>query len=449
MQRRLQLYLAAGMALLLGALVANYVQSSTGLHALKLIEQVNQRANHLDYLYKLLLDSETATRGYLLTRDPSFLLPREKALPEILETVIAIEQEGSGNPELRMATAQLIEKASGLLESLDITAEQSQVNPTLQKHWLDHGRAVMSAYRLQHSDVKAMLMADNQRLVEDSARSFRNAKISAVALAIASLMLLLLAISSNQKQQALRDQITGLLLNKNTHLEQEVLSQTQELTSLATYLTTVREKEKQHLARELHDELGALLTAAQLDADWIERKLPADTLALIMQRLARLRQSLTSGIMLKRRIIDDLRPALLHDLGLLEALNSLGEELRQGLEVDLEMELPQEEPSLDDAVSLSLFRIVQEAFTNIQKYAHAKHVGLALRLNESSIELSIKDDGVGFDLNSPKLARHGLAGIKHRVFTHRGSLDLKSSLGAGVAIWVTIPIRSIENRNQP
>ena len=440
LRTRTQLYLAAGTALLISTLVASYMQSSVGLDALQQIERVKQQADQVDRLHKLLLDAETAARGYLLTHEPNHLTPYEESVPRINNVIKLIEQETAGNSRQLATTALLGKYARGVVQSLDLTIRQGMNNQKLEKGWLEHGKVVMDAYRVQNSTLKKMLMTDNLRLVEQSANSFRNAKISTVLLAMASLLLLLLAIAQSHKQQELRDQITELLQAENQRLEREVLYRTAELTSLATYLTKVRETEKQHLARELHDELGALLTAAKLDANWIERKLPADTQDLLKQRLTRLQHSLTSGITLKRRITNDLRPMLLDDLGLIEALRALAGEFRMACEIDLTINLPQDEPKLPDAVSLSLFRIVQETFTNIQKYSQAHHVRVDLSLNQTAIELVIEDDGVGFDLDSPQLARHGLAGIKHRVFTHQGKLDIDSSPGAGVTIRVSIPV---------
>lgn len=440
LRTRTQLYLAAGTALLISTLVASYMQSSVGLDALQQIERVNQQVDQVDRLHKLLLDAETAARGYLLTHESNHLTPYEESVPRINNAIKSIEQETAGNSRQLATTTLLAKYARGVVQSLDLTIRQGMNNQKLEKDWLEHGKVVMDAYRVQHSTLKKMLMTDNLRLVEQSANSFRNAKISTVLLVMASLLLLLLAIAQSHKQQELRDQITELLQAENQRLEREVLYRTAELTNLATYLTKVRETEKQHLARELHDELGALLTAAKLDANWIERKLPADTQDLLKQRLTRLQHSLTSGITLKRRITNDLRPMLLDDLGLIEALRALAGEFRVACEIDLTINLPQDEPKLPDAVSLSLFRIVQETFTNIQKYSQAHHVRVALSLAETAIELMIEDDGVGFDQSSPQLARHGLAGIKHRVFTHQGKLDIDSSPGAGVTIRVSIPV---------
>lgn len=440
LRRRTQLYLAAGMALLISTLVASYMQSSIGVDALEQIERINQRGDRLDRLHTLLLDAETATRGYLLTRDPAYLAPYREAVPKITVAIRAIELEPGGDPDQRAAAARLVQSARGAAASLDRTVEYGKHNDAPEKSWLDHDKLAMDAYRGEHAELKTMLVRNNARLVKQSADSFRNARISAVLLALASLLLLVLAIAQSHRQQELSDRITELMQADNQRLEREVLQRTAELTNLATYLTHVRETEKLNLARELHDELGALLTAAKLDADWIERKLPAETPTLIIERLARMRQSLIQGITLKRRITDDLRPALLFDLGLIEALRTLADEVRQGGEIDLQLELPQDEPELGGAVSLSLFRIVQEGFTNIRKYAQARHVRVALRVREKAVELSIGDDGVGFDPGSPKLARHGLAGIKHRVYTHGGTLEIRAAPGAGVTIRVVIPV---------
>ncbi|OYW38216.1 MAG: hypothetical protein B7Z35_07935 [Hydrogenophilales bacterium 12-61-10] len=198
-------------------------------------------------------------------------------------------------------------------------------------------------------------------------------------------------------------------------------------------------EERAAIARELHDELGALLTAAKLDSDWIERKLPEETRALVAHRLARLRQSLASGIALKRRITNDLRPALLFDLGLIEALRVLAGEFNQGDELVLNLDLPENETQFAEDVALSVFRIVQEALTNIRKYAHAKQVDITLQIQAGVIDLTIKDDGVGFDTAQLKLGRHGLAGIKHRVFAHGGKLTIQSS-ASGTTLHAEVPL---------
>ena len=430
------LYLSAGMALLIGILVASYLQASAGLEAMRQYGISSQHAAHLDLLSQLLLDAESATRGYALAHDPAYFAAYRVTAAKIRDTLVVVGQDHVNHSA---AVVDLIKYAQGLAAHMEVTNRHIERGMPLEKNWFDQSTMAMDAYRLQHNAVKAELLTQNMYNVRQSISSFENARITSVLLAIASLLLLVLAIAQKQKQQELQERIQHLLEAKNEQLEREVHLRTEELTNLATYLTDVRESEKLHMAREMHDELGALLTAAKLDADWIERSLPAESRALMAPRMERLRQSLTAVITLKRRITNDLRPALLSELGLFEALRALVEEFRQSEKLEVKLNLPETEPELSDAVSLSLFRIVQEAFTNIRKYAQARHVGVSLRQTPTAIELTIEDDGIGFDPDSRRLARHGLAGIKHRVFTHGGQLDIVSAPGAGVTIRVVLP----------
>lgn len=430
------LFLSAGMALLISILVASYMQASAGLDALNQLGVSSEHAHQLDDLNVLLLDTQSTARGYALTRDAGDLAAYRELAARINDTLRSIELLHKDTPQ----TAELIIKAQAVSRRIDLAVQQIENGVVLEKPWFDMSNRIMDDYKRQHNLIKTQLLTQSLGDVRRSVKGFENARVSTVLLAIASLLLLVLSIAQRQKQQELLEKIKQLLTAKNERLEREVQARTEELTSLATYLTDVRETEKLHLAREMHDELGALLTAAKLDADWIERTLPPDTQALVAQRLTRLRQNLVGGITLKRRFTNDLRPALLYDLGLTEALRALIEEFRNIDEVEVEVDLPETEPDLTEAVSLSLFRIVQEAFTNIRKYAQAHRVRVSLRPTANTIELTIEDDGIGFDQDSPRLARHGLAGIKHRVFTHGGELDIQTAPGAGVKLHVTLPV---------
>lgn len=439
-----QLYLAIGVATLIGALVASYMQASTGLDALKQFESVNRKVDNLDRLRRLLLDAETSTRGYMLTHDPRFLAPYGKAIPQIRSTVRTMEEDYVPGSDQYASATELVQIVHRVIDTLETISSQVQQGLTVEPKLLELDNVLMETYRFRHDVMKLKVQASNAQNVERSMRGFQNARISTVLLAIVSLLLLLLTIVQGQRKHELQEKINELLYTKNEYLENEVAQRTEELTNLATYLTNVREADKMNLARELHDELGALLTAAKLDADWIERTLPKDVRETVSSRLARLRQTLTSGITLKRRITNNLRPALLHDLGLIAALKSLTDEFRRGNEIELTVDLPESEPDLSEKVSLSVFRIVQEAFTNIQNHSQAHHVQLSLKTSKSAIELTIEDDGLGFDPNSPKLARHGLSGIKHRVFTHGGKLDIQTAPGEGVRIRVILPPQSAD-----
>lgn len=436
--RSTHLFLAAGMALLIGILVASYMQASSGLDAMRQFAISSRHASHLDQIHLLFLELQATSRGYALTRNPAYLASYRETSAEIYDSLQVIEQDY--RDELHPEVRDLIKKAHVMAAITDITVAQLQRGHTPDKSYFEQGTLAMNEFRRQHDIMKRGMLSRNMVNIADSIGSFKNARFTTVLLAIASLLLLAAAISQKQKKQELRNKLQEMLEAENERLEREVRHRTKELTNLATYLTDVRETEKLDLAREMHDELGALLTAAKLDADGIERTLPPEARSLITQRMARLRQSLIGGITLKRRITNNLRPALLYDLGLIEALNALIEEFRQGEEViEIETELPETEPELSEDLALSLFRIVQEGLTNIRKYARARHVRVSLRIAPACIELSIEDDGVGFDLDSPQIARHGLAGIKHRVFTHGGKLDIRTAPGKGVRLHAVLP----------
>ncbi|MHB1091829.1 sensor histidine kinase [Thiobacillus sp.] len=433
------LYFAAGMALLIGILVSSYMQASAGLDTLKAFGLMNQRADHLDRLSQLLVEAQSSVRGYALTHDEAYLGDYEALLQKVRDALATVKADAK-NTQQQDAVGLLAARVGDLAARIDLIARHVKNGTAPDNDWFAQDTHAMDAFRQQLTTMKVWVLTKNLDNVEQSVSSFQNARLSAVVLAGASLLLLILVISQQRKKQDLQERIHHLLALENERLENDVRVRTQELTHLATYLTHVREAEKLALARELHDELGALLTAAKLDADWIERKLPPDARAAVAQRLVRLRQSLVGGITLKRRITNNLRPVLLYDLGLLEALKALVDEFRQGEEkIDVLVTLPESEPELSEDVSLSLFRIVQEAFTNIRKYAQADHVRVSLRVQQDAIELEIEDDGIGFDPDSPRLARHGLAGIKHRVFTHGGRFDIQSAPGKGVTLRVRLP----------
>lgn len=429
--------LALGIALLIGVLVASYMQASVGIDTMKLHESTAQRTEDIQQFETRLQEVQTIMRAYVTTRDAGYLKTLSESLGQIRDARTQIAADLAGTTEI--TAPELLPKADIAIADLTRIIEQIRAGNAITQERLDLNAALIRAHRIESNQVQSALLRLNVQRVQQSVDQFKLARIATVFLALAALTLLMIAIAQKQKKQALTEKIDALLRAENIKLEAQVQARTEELTQLATYLTTLQEREKHHLARELHDELGALLTAAKLDADWIERKLPPEIRASFTDRLNRLRQNLVSGITLKRRITNGLRPALLHDLGLVQALNALVEEFRQGGDIEVVLDLPEQAVDIAEDKALSLFRIVQEALTNIRKYSQARQARVRLYHDPHLTELCIEDDGIGFDPGSPKLARHGLAGMRHRVFTHGGQFDLAASPGAGVRILVTLP----------
>ncbi len=434
------IYLAAGCALIVSLLVSSYMQAALGLNALSSLDLLNRRTDQLDQLTKLIIDAETGVRGFQLTDDPSYLEPYLNSVPKIGETIQLLRQDYAQGTEEDKDVEIIVTLVNKKLEILGNAINSKDSKNLIDQKQLEFGKRVMDEFRKQTREMKDSLAWEGKSSINQSISGFQKARFATILLAIGALVLLIVLFAVFQRQQHLRDRITQILKDENDMLDRQVQERTEELAKLATYLTNVREAEKLRLARELHDELGALLTAAKMDAGWIERKLPEDLKAFMGERLARLQDNLSNGIALKRRITNDLSPALLYDLGLVSSLRVLAEEFERTDEVKVHLSLPDNDVDLPDATALALFRIVQEALTNIRKYARASKVEMDLSLTEGRVQLTVADDGVGFDTSSPTISRHGLAGMKHRVQMLSGSIQLDSTPGTGTRINVQMPV---------
>jgi len=254
--------------------------------------------------------------------------------------------------------------------------------------------------------------------------------------AVAALVAFALYLRQTTRLKLAGEQQQAALQQERDLLESQVRERTATLAQLATHLQQVREDERGHLARELHDELGALLTAAKLDVARLKSKLGTPP-PEVVQRLQHLTESLNSGIALKRRIIEDLRPSSLANLGLTAALEILAREFseRSGIEVASSLE----NVELDEQAQLTVYRTVQESLTNIGKYADATQVDIRVHDYTNHVEVEIHDNGQGFDMRAAKPSTHGLAGMRHRVEAAGGRLVVQSQPGGGTRIMASMP----------
>lgn len=427
--------LALGCAIALTLLVTSYFQSSLGLKALAALRDQSARLDSLDRLQMLLVDAETGMRGFLLTGDRVYLAPYQDAIGQF-DTAVGGVREAF--PEMaNEEVAKLVSATHEKLASMATAVARAGAGNAVSEEML--GKAQMDTVRTQIAALRHRVVNNGHDIIDRSTGRFRLSQYVGIALAAVTLQLLLALFAILQRQFALRERISRLLASENDRLDEQVRQRTQELRDLARYITNAREAEQARLARELHDEMGALLTAAKMDASWIARKLPDEARAPFQSRFDRLQKLLTEGITLKRRIIDNLRPPLLAELGLIEALRALGEDLAQQQGIRVEIELP-DTLEIDGERGLALFRIAQEAVTNIRKYAKANHVHLSLKVDAMGARLTVDDNGVGFEPAQASATRHGLKGMKHRVQTYAGEFTLRSSPGRGTTVSVRIPI---------
>lgn len=228
-------------------------------------------------------------------------------------------------------------------------------------------------------------------------------------------------------------------------LADRVRERTAELTEMATHLVHAREDERNHLARELHDEMGGLYTAMKLEFARLRRvpNMPEKAPALLASIEARLNE----GIALKRRLIENLRPSALEQLGLVSALENLCRDMESMLGRPVHTELAP--VSVDKNAELTLYRIAQESLTNIGKYAQCTEVLLRLQQIDQEVQLTVQDDGRGFDPSGVGHGRHGLMGMRVRLESQGGRLSVISAPGQGTTIMAILPGREPASETMP
>ena len=214
----------------------------------------------------------------------------------------------------------------------------------------------------------------------------------------------------------------------------------QQLRNLVAMNASRLENEKRHMAREVHDELGQVLTALRMDLSLAMLR-HAGQLPELNTELQDMRGQVDRAIQGVRDVATSLRPAVL-DMGLVPSLAWLCREFARRGRVTCEFKAPDEALTLEPDREVVIFRIVQESLTNITRYAHASHVTVKLTRRDDELSLEVRDNGVGFDLEDvTRRGSLGLLGIRERAIALGGKVDVGSTLGQGTVIRVTIPLK--------
>lgn len=251
----------------------------------------------------------------------------------------------------------------------------------------------------------------------------------------------MLDVTEIKQNEAMLQARSEALLTLNDKLAELVEVRTGELQLLSQSLIELAEKEKAELARELHDQLGALLTVAHMEVAGALRRL-TDKESDLYQQLTRARETIQETTMLKRRVVEGLRPALLESLGLAEALRALVDQYTAAALVECHAEIPEEIRGLSHDLSIALYRIAQESLTNIARYAEASEVSLRVEQSGGSISLEIADNGRGLpeDFRARSTA-HGIAGMQQRAAHFKGVFSIMNRTdGPGTRVTVVIPL---------
>jgi signal transduction histidine kinase len=429
-------------------LVLNSVSLIRNLDGLKIANAEQAQADRvtakLQYLNLLVTDAESGLRGYFLSGSDTYLGPLRTAQHELNGQFAALKELLADNPSQLKNLAQLqtlvTRRINLMRQGLDVY-RHGGLPDIVAIARSQEDRTQMDEIRLQ---VVIMASEQNDMVGVRTAAFYQQYRLTALrglGINLAALAVLLLFHGLIRRAFRLRLHAERALQQTNEHLEALVATRTDELAILSRHLIRVSEDEKARLARELHDEMGANLTAIGMHlatvGDQLRLSHPAQADAL-----ARARATLIETVQMKRRIIEDLRPSLLDNLGLVAALESYCEDFGRVTGIDCEALVDGRVDDAGPTQAIALFRITQESLNNVAKYARARHVIVHLAREGEAFALEISDDGIGIASDAMRRPRaHGLLGMRERALLLGGTLRVGRGVnGIGTSVHACIPV---------
>ncbi|PUA18856.1 CHASE3 domain-containing protein [Glaciimonas sp. PCH181] len=399
--------------------------------------------DHLKNINLLIMDAESSLRGYYISDDPLFLTPWKHAKDKLEAEFTTLETLTAGNPVQQTYLLQLRVLFDRKLKNFDETLalyHDGGLPEVVKIVRLGEGKEIMDEVRLvdtimEKDELELLTARHNRFYIEFNRTLWIGNLISSIGLIILIIFYRLI-LNNFSKQRAVEHELK--LTNEN--LESTVLARTRQLSILSRHLLKVSEEEKAKLARELHDEMGSALTVIGMTLSNVSAQLK-DTAPVISNQLIRAKQALKDTVNLKRRIIEDLRPSMLDNLGLTASIESHCEHIAHVAGLTCETEIAEDFENIDPDWAIALFRIVQESLNNVIKYAHASHVKITLQRKAAGLWLQILDNGIGIPgdvLEKPK--SHGLLGMRERMLLLGGSFTIQRGTGGkGTAVEAFIP----------
>jgi signal transduction histidine kinase len=396
----------------------------------------------LTYMLQRVTDAESGKRGYLLVGGQDYLAPYLLARQDVQRTLAEIHlmDAVTADPSIRDSQHRLESLFGDKMAEMDEVLKRynnGQQASAIEMVRTGIGREIMEHIRAEFDTD----MAHRNRLIiegiEDVNDLFLLERIGIGSTTILSLIILVMFIRQGRTLLIERDAQKQRLQLEHDRLESEVERRTTQLKDLTKHLQTAREDERARLARDLHDELGALLTTAKLDVAVMRLKIQ-QSLPDLLPKLTHLAETLNNGISLKRRIIEDLCPSSLKALGLAASLESLLADHAKSNGLQVAHDLKDTMLTPDD--QLTVYRLVQEAITNALKYAKASKLIVRLYARDGMGCIEFEDNGQGFDVLNIRSGSHGIAGMRFRVEAAGGTMHIESVPGEGTRVTACLPL---------
>jgi signal transduction histidine kinase len=448
---KLRLPLRVAFPLALGIILSVGILGFSEIGSRELQQVVESHSASLEMqttLYEILgivTDSETAQRGYLLTGKAEYLEPYRQARPKIEDrfrklVALMIREGTPAQRDQVTRISNLVGKRMGEIDATLALYDRSGRDVAFELMNTGLGKQAMDQLR---NEVEAM-GADQRASMSVSDTRWKHdidfARFAVQWLTACTVILLLVVWLLARREVRQQDERRKQLATESERLERDVRERTSELAELSTYLQGVREEEKSRLARDIHDELGGILVSAKMDVSNVAQSIAGHD-PVSAKRLERALATLDDGVSMKRRIIEELRPTLLDNLGLVAAIDWQVHEVCDNAGLKCELNLAEDASDVPPGVGIALFRIVQEALTNILKYAGAKTVTIDLMRDDDGISLIIGDDGIGLpERASRDRLSHGITGMRQRVRALAGEFAIHGEPRRGTQIEVWIPL---------
>ena len=231
-------------------------------------------------------------------------------------------------------------------------------------------------------------------------------------------------------------------VSERVRVSRELQASHEQLRELARRLRSVREQERTVMARQIHDELGQALSALHLDVAWLRARL-TDADVVLEEKARSMALLIETSIGQVRALATELRPAVLDSLGLLAAIEWETQQFTRRTEIPCTLELPPDPPAVDADRSTDVFRILQEALTNVARHARAHHVTVSLDLWRGALRLRVRDDGRGItvrEIASPQAL--GLVGMRERALLWDGVVEWRADDAGGTVVELRLPLAS-------
>ena len=417
------------------------------------IAQAKDALVTLEQLRTGLMQAESIQRGFLITSRPGYIAPYDDAVKQVDVSLDKLEAQlqpigGADHArfdELLKRITAAIEGKVTEMQMLVSLARDGNTEGAVKVINTDEGLVKMANFFNDTSALNTALNQDVERLSQSRDRIMLAGRASVWASILLVLILVVMAVKQLLGELLNRDRLSSKLNTDVVNFERQLEERTSLLKMLAVDYQYDVERERRKLARELHDELGSILTATKMDISWVLRKIK-DTAPEASDKLTRTMRYLDQGIQFKRRVVQDLHPSLLSTFGLIPALKALIESAAERCQWELSLVLPTEDTKISESLGLIAYRLVQETLNNAAKYADASKMSVHLQIDEHNLKLEMEDNGKGMDMSERKPVTHGLEGMSHRVIAIGGKLEIRSEPGKGMFTLALIPLDAAPDR---